>query len=97
MKTKEEVLKILRQEKPELARRYGVKRLALFGSYARGDQREDSDVDILVEVDPTIGLGFVELADRIEAALGIHVELVSDRAIKPRYWEVIKEELIDVA
>lgn len=97
MKTTEEVLRVLRREKPELARRYGVKRLALFGSYAREDQREDSDVDILVEVDPSIGLGFVELADRIEGALGVRVEVVSRRAIKPRYWEVIKEELIDVA
>lgn len=97
MKTKEEVLIILQREKPELARRYGVKRLALFGSYARDDQREDSDVDILVEVDPSIGLGFVELADRIEEALGIRAEVVSHRAIKPRYWETIKEELIDVA
>ncbi|MGH7929725.1 MAG: nucleotidyltransferase family protein, partial [Candidatus Binatia bacterium] len=50
MKTREEVLKILEREKPELMRRYGLKRLALFGSYAREDQREASDVDILVEV-----------------------------------------------
>ena len=96
MKTKEEVLRILQREKPELVRDYGVKRLALFGSYARNDQREDSDVDILVEVDPSIGLGFVELAERIEGALGVCAEVVSRRAIKPRYWEVIKEDLIDV-
>jgi uncharacterized protein len=96
MKTKEEVLRILQQQKPELARRYGVKRLALFGSYARDDQREESDVDILVEVDPSIGLDFVELAERIEGALGVRAEVVSRRAIKPRYWEEIKEDLIDV-
>jgi predicted nucleotidyltransferase len=96
MKTKEEVLRILQREKPELVRRYGVKRLALFGSYARNDQCEGSDVDILVEVDPSIGLGFVELAERIEAALGVRAEVVSRRAIKPHYWEVIKEDLIDV-
>ena len=96
MKTKEEVLRILQQEKPELVRRYGVKRLALFGSYARDDQHDDSDVDILVEVDPSIGLGFVELAERIEGALGVRAEVVSRRAIKPRYWEVIQEDLIDV-
>ena len=96
MKTKQEVLRILQQEKPELVRSYGVKRLALFGSYARDDQRNDSDVDILVEVDPSIGLGFVELAERIEGALGVRAEVVSRRAIKPRYWEVIKEDLIDV-
>jgi predicted nucleotidyltransferase len=96
MKTKAEILGILEKEKPELMRRYGVKRLALFGSYAREDQREDSDVDILVEIEPPIGLEFVELADRLEDALGIRTEVVSRRAIKPRYWEIIKEELIDV-
>jgi predicted nucleotidyltransferase len=96
MKTKAEILEILRKEKPELVRCYGLKRLALFGSYAREDQREDSDVDILVEVEPQIGLGFVELADRIEDALGIRTEVVSRRAIKPRYWEIIKEDLVDV-
>jgi predicted nucleotidyltransferase len=68
MKTRAEILEILRREKPELARCYGLKRLALFGSYAREDQREDSDVDILVEIEPQIGLRFVELADRIEDA-----------------------------
>jgi len=96
MKTKAEILEILRRVKPELAQRYGLKRLALFGSYAREDQRDDSDVDILVEIEPQIGLGFVELADRIEDALGIRTEVVSHRAIKPRYWELIKEELVDV-
>ena len=96
MKTREEVLRVLEREKPELMRRYGLKRLALFGSYAREDQREDSDVDILVEVEPSIGLGFVELADQLEDALGIRAEVVSRRAIKPRYWEIIKEELVDV-
>lgn len=96
MKTKAEILEILRREKPELARQYGLRRLALFGSYAREDQREDSDVDILVEIEPEIGLRFVELADRIEDALGVRTEVVSQRAIKPRYWQVIQEELIDV-
>jgi len=96
MKTKAEILRILQMEKPELMRRYGLTRLALFGSYAREDQRDDSDVDIMVEVDPQIGLGFVELADRIEDALGIRTEVVSRRAIKPRYWEIIKEDLVDV-
>ena len=96
MKTKREILKILQEEKPELMRRFCLKKLALFGSYARDDQREDSDVDIMVEVEPSIGLGFVDLADRLENVLGIRTEVVSRRAIKPRYWEVIKEELIDV-
>jgi uncharacterized protein len=73
-------------------RRYGLKRLALFGSYAREDQREDSDV----EIEPSVGLSFGDLADRIEDAFGIRTEVVSRRAIKPGYWEIIKEELVDV-
>jgi uncharacterized protein len=96
MKTKAEILKILQEEKPELVRRYGVKRLALFGSYARESQREGSDVDVLVEIEPQIGLGFVELADRIERVVGVRTEVVSRRAIKPRYWEIIQRELVDV-
>jgi predicted nucleotidyltransferase len=96
MRTTQEILKLLGHAKPELARRFGVKRLAVFGSYARGEQREESDVDILVEVDPSIGLGFVDLAESIESLLGLRSEVVSRRAIKPRNWEVIEKELIDV-
>ena len=79
-----------------MVRLYGVKRLALFGSHAREHQREESDVNILVEVDPSIGLGFVELAEGLERALGIRAEVVSRRAIKPRYREEINEDLVDV-
>ena len=80
MKTREEVLGTLAREKPWLMSRFRVDRLALFGSYARGEQREDSDVDLLVDVDPSIGLGFVALAEHLEDALGVPVELVSRRA-----------------
>ncbi|MFH1149569.1 MAG: nucleotidyltransferase family protein [Actinomycetota bacterium] len=96
MKSTDEIIKLLEGAKPDLARRFGIQRLAVFGSYARGDQREDSDVDILVEVDPSIGLRFVDLAEEIEAMLGVPTELVSRRAIKPRNWEVIERDLIDV-
>ena len=97
MKRTEDILIALRRAKPELAERFGVKRLAIFGSYARGEQRDDSDVDVLVEVDPSIGLRFVDLAEHIEAILGVRSEVVSRRAIKPRNWEVIERDLIDVA
>ena len=83
MRNTQEILRLLEDAKPELARRFGVRRLAIFGSYARGEQREESDVDILVEVDPSIGLGFVDLAESIESLLGLRSEVVSRRAIKP--------------
>ena len=80
MKTTQEVVDLLHQARPQLAQEFGVRRVGLFGSYARGDQSEDSDVDIVVDVDPSIGLRFVDLADRIEALLGIRTDVVSRRA-----------------
>jgi uncharacterized protein len=97
VRTAQEIRDILRQAMPELGREFHVTRLALFGSYARGQQTEQSDVDVLVEVDPSIGLRFVDLADRIEALLGVRADVVSRRAITPRHWAVIRDELVDVA
>jgi predicted nucleotidyltransferase len=96
MKTKEEIIRILLQKKPELQREFRVRSIALFGSYARGDQRPSSDVDILVDVDPAIGLRFVTLADNIERSLGIRVDLISRRAVSARNWKVIEQELVYV-
>lgn len=67
----------------------------LFGSWARGDAQEDSDVDIMVDVDPSIGLRFVELGDELERVLGRRVDLVSRRSIEPSLWERFEPELID--
>ncbi|MFQ6035348.1 MAG: nucleotidyltransferase family protein [Sedimentisphaerales bacterium] len=96
MITKEEILKELVQHKPELQKRFKVRKMALFGSYARGDQQAGSDVDILVEVDPSIGLDFVTLAERIEKLLGVSVDLVSSRAVNSRAMKYIEPELIYV-
>jgi predicted nucleotidyltransferase len=95
MTAKEQILRSLQEQRALLNQRYPIRRLALFGSWARGDARDDSDVDVLVEVDPSIGMGFVELAEELERALGRHVDLVSRRAIKPAYWKRIEPELID--
>jgi len=95
MPTKEQILATLRAQHAPLSGSYPIRRLALFGSWARGDAREDSDVDVLVEVDPSIGLRFVELGDQLERALGRRVDLVSRRAIKPSLWKRIEPELID--
>ena len=96
MRTTQDVLDLLRAARPQIAREFGITRLALFGSYARGDQREDSDVDVLVEVDPSIGMRFVDLAERIEALLGVRSDVVSRRAIAPRQWARIEQDLVDV-
>lgn len=95
MPTSDDILTKLREQHALLSRRYPIHRMALFGSWARGEAREDSDVDVLVEVDPSIGLRFVELGEELERALGRRVDLVSRRAIKPSLWERIEPELID--
>ena len=97
MTSVDQILTVLRELRSNLGRRYPIRRLALFGSWARGDAREDSDVDLLVDVDPSIGLDFVELAEELERALGRQVDLVSRRAIRPAHWKLIEPELIDIA
>ena len=96
MKTREDILRVLAREKSSLQRRYPVRRLALFGSYARGEPQPESDVDLLVEVDPSIGLRFVTLAEDLEGLLGLPVDLVSQRAVRPAQMAVLAPELIDV-
>ena len=94
--TRDEILARLREAKAALQAVFPIHRLALFGSYARGTSVPGrSDVDIMVEVEPSIGLGFVTLAERLEQLLGQPVDLVSRRAIKPSLWQRIEPELID--
>jgi len=95
MSTREELLDLLGRKSQALRARYPISRLALFGSWARGEATDQSDVDLLVEVDPTIGLRFIDLAEDLEVALGRRVDLVSRRALKPAMWEKIKPDLID--
>ena len=95
-RNRDRIIRLLAAERSRLAGSFHVRGLAIFGSYARGDQRPDSDLDILVDVDASIGLGFVELADHLEKTLGLRVDLVSSRALKPRMREAIERDLIRV-
>jgi predicted nucleotidyltransferase len=92
---REDILMTLREHKDRLCQKYPISRLALFGSWARGDQKADSDVDILIDVAPSIGIRFVSLADELENLLGRNVDLVSSRAVRPALWAEIQTELID--
>ena len=96
MSPREDILDRLRSIKPALQQEFPLRRIALFGSWARNEQTATSDVDILVEVDPSIGLRFVSLAERLESVLEHHVDLVSSRAVKPSLLRQIQAEIIDV-
>ena len=79
--TRDQIIALLRQQMPFLKREYHVKSAALFGSYAKGTQRDDSDVDILVEFDGFVGLKFVHLADHLELLFGRKVDVVTKGGI----------------
>lgn len=81
---KQKVIDIIRRSKPEIEARYGVRRLGLFGSYVRGEQRKRSDIDILVSFSCDIDLfDFLDLKEFLEARLHHKVDLVMETALKP--------------
>lgn len=90
------VIQILKQHKEELFKKYPLKSMALFGSYSRGDETQDSDVDVMVELNGPIGIKFLDLNYEIENLLHKKVDLVSKRGIKPVYFEFIAPDLIYV-
>jgi len=96
MYTTEQILKILGQKKPELQERYPISELGVFGSYARGDYNEKSDIDILVDFNGRIGIGFISLAHELEDLFNHKIDLVSRRAIKARYLPYVEKSLIHV-
>lgn len=70
--------------------------MAIFGSYSRIEQNENSDLDILVEFNDKIGIRFIDLADEIEKIVGFKVDLVSRKGIKAKYLQSIDSDLIYV-
>jgi predicted nucleotidyltransferase len=74
---RQDILERLKGELPYLQEKYGVKRIALYGSFARSEQAEKSDVDLLVELARPLGFEFVDLADYLEKVLGRKVDLAT--------------------
>lgn len=93
MKTISEIKELLQKNKKDLMMKYDLKSIALFGSIAREEATEKSDIDILVEFEKPIGLEFVLLADELEEILSIKVDLVTQKALKPKMFEYIKQDL----
>jgi predicted nucleotidyltransferase len=84
----------LRAHLPELAARYHIAALGVFGSYLRGEQRPDSDLDLLVEfLEPPTLFDFVRLENELSALVGLPVDLVMKSALKPAIGRYILEEV----
>lgn len=90
-------LQILTRAKPELARRYGVVRLALFGSTVRDEAGPDSDVDIVVSFDgPATSQKYFGVQFYLEDTLGCQVDLVTEKALRPELRPYIEREAVSV-
>ena len=95
MKTKDQILVVLRGLRPELEALYNVKAIGLFGSALRGEQGSQSDIDVLVEFRSPIGFfKFLELEELLAERLGGKVDLVSKKALKPEIGRSILSEVV---
>ncbi len=94
---REEVLDILRTHKPTLAERFGVTELALFGSFARDQASERSDVDILVRYDgPATSKSYFGVQFYLEDLLGRRVDLVTHKALRQEFRPYVEREAVNV-
>ena len=88
-----QIEEILRQLKPELARRFFVKKIGVFGSFASEEQNNHSDLDILVELEKPIGWDFFRLEKFLEDQFGLKIDLVTPKAIKERLKDSILKNI----
>lgn len=84
----------IKELKPVLEKKYKVKSIGLFGSFARDEANEDSDIDILVEFSGNIGWEFIDLKQFLEESLEREVDLVTIEALKPELKEDILKDVM---
>ncbi len=89
MKSSFEIENKLKELKPVLSQKYFVDRIGYFGSYSRNEQKEDSDIDILVSFRQPLGWEFFDLQELLENELKIKVDLVSEKALKKQIRQII--------
>jgi predicted nucleotidyltransferase len=93
MKNREDVLSLIEQNQAAL-RKLGVRRLGLFGSCARGEATEESDLDFVVEFSDTSFDLYMDLKSFLEELFQSRVDLVTLRSIKPRLLPIIQRETV---
>jgi uncharacterized protein len=97
MKTRDQILKFLSQNKKLFRDKYHIVRIGLFGSYARGEQNAKSDIDLLVEFEentPDLYDLKIQLRDFFQIQLGIDIDICREKYIKPRFKNAILKETV---
>ncbi len=89
------ILQKLRKLKPVLQQNYGLSEIALFGSYSRDEQTQESDIDIMVDFSNPIGIEYFDLVYALNDAFKNNkVQIVSKKAIKQKYFDRLKQDLL---
>ena len=90
---RQDIERILKEQKKYLSDKYFVERIGIFGSYSRDEQTEKSDIDILVEFKRPVGFEFLDLKDYLESLFQKQVDLVTTNALKPLMKDDIMNEV----
>lgn len=94
---KSAIISELKRIKPELERKYGLKEIALFGSYSRDEQTPESDIDLIVDFKEVNADNFFDIIFQLEDIFPKKkVQVITRGGIKPKYFEAIKPDLIYV-
>ena len=99
MKTFEQIKSTLAEHKKELRQKYKIKEIGIFGSYVKGEQKKQSDIDILVEFEETADLSlldFIGIENYLSDVLGIKVDLVEKHTLKTRIGKHVLEEIVNI-
>jgi uncharacterized protein len=96
MKEIDRIIGEIRSNENTLRKRYHIKSISVFGSFARGEENKDSDIDLLVEFDEPVGFTFFQAARYLEQITGRRVDLVTKDAIKPAIADSVMKELLHV-
>lgn len=97
MKTLEQIKKVISESKPTIANKFKVKKISVFGSCVRRENKTGSDIDILVDFCEPIGFfTFMDLEEYLGRKLGVKVDLVSRKALKPIIGKQILKEAVRI-
>ena len=99
MKSLEEIKNTLSRQKQGLRQKYGIAEIGIFGSYVRGEQKKQSDVDLLVKFEEPSNLtllDFIRLENYLSEILGVKVDLVEKTTLKPRIGKRVLQEVVNV-
>jgi predicted nucleotidyltransferase len=89
-----EIIDLIKSHANDIKTRFSVSRIGIFGSFARGEQKESSDIDILVEFEKPTFRNFMDLSFYLEDLLGREVDLVTVKGLHPRIRPYVEKDVV---